>query len=113
MLALAGPVWGFLGALAGVLGGLVTTLGVAVYNKRQDAPHVKKDDDLKGMRASLDAMLDSMANLRLDLEVSERKHEECQRQLIEKGDQITRLSLELLRVSGRLDNKIDRPGTQP
>jgi hypothetical protein len=109
VLALAGPAWGFLGTLVGVLGGGVVTLFVAIYNKTHDDPHVRKEDNLAGMRASLDAMLESMTNLRLDLETSERKHDECQRQLNEKGDQITRLSIELLRVSGRLDNKIDRP----
>lgn len=123
LLALTGPVWGFLGTLAGVFGGGLVTTFVAIYNKRHDDPHVEAQDELAGLRASVDALLPSMAELRLqwaasevkhesELKASELKHEECLRALAEKAGQITNLSLELLRFHRLLEGKSDRPSNE-
>lgn len=109
MLALAGPVWGFLGSLAAVVGGGFATLVLAVYKRHTDQPHVEREDELEGLRASVDAILPVVAALRAELTASEAKHEDCLRRLTASDGQITALSLELLRFHRLLEGKSDRP----
>jgi hypothetical protein len=102
-LALAGPVWGFLGLLITAIAAGVFAVVNGYLERDTNHPFREHDSDLEGLKASVESLLPTVAFLRSELDRVNTALQECIKRDADKGWEIIALRAELVDLKRIVD----------